>query len=145
MADGETPGAIVDEAIASSIDAAEERAEQAEAVADAITESAIRTAQFERINDIDRRFSEWESQQAAQAEILNSLTLATAEQAAKMELLTQAILPPTPSQNASAADGPRENQEAAPEVTIEETIEAPEPEATAEEPDLPKRKKFRLI
>lgn len=126
----EAVGDAIAQEIEGAIETANETAERAAEMNNLLTEAALEGERGRRISELERRFDEWQSNQADTSEAIAALVLGLTELSAKMDLLSMQSIPAqqeTPNPQ-SAEDGPRESPvEEAPAIAeaVAETPEAP--------------------
>lgn len=128
--------------IASAIETAQADADRAQQTADEIASAAMATELGRRIGEIERRFDEWQNNQADQSEATVAMVLGLTELRAQVDLLTQ-LQSPTPNPQ-SEGDGPRESPAPVEEIPV--VVEPPvsqEPAPPA--PPAPKKKRHSWI
>jgi chromosome segregation ATPase len=145
MSDPQTVGESVGEVIEEAIIEANQQSEAANELAAQIAAGAMETERGNRIEALERRFEEWESNQSDSAQAIAALTMGMQELTGQMSvLLAQSTPAPSPTPNPqSAVDGQKESLEEMPPATTTEAVEvvqeAPKPAPA------PKKKRRRWI
>lgn len=145
MSDPETVAENVSATIENVIEDAETRAEHAAEVNELLTDAAIEGERGRRIGDLERRFGEWQNNQADQSEAIAALTLGLTQLTGQVQTLLTLAASPTPNRPSGAEDGPPENQEELPPVKVETTVETPEAAAPPAPVQPPARKRRNWI